>query len=193
MEKCFVISLHRTGTRSTTQLLENLGMRAAHFVTHHGGVDLQKEISGHESDLKYIFCVLKPLIESVDAISDVPFPVLYPFLAREYPSAKFVLLHRNPWKWAKSVRAHCRNREFCEFERVQYWNYFPSKPSSIQEIPIHRLMQMQIRHTWHVSAFFKKLDYSRLLSMPLSNDDTASIIANFLGHGYRQLTMPYLK
>lgn len=187
---CFVISLHRTGTKSTIELLRSFGMRSHHFVESFNGIEFQSAVAGHETDHKHISCLLRPLLATLDAVADVPFPVLYRQLAEDYPEARFILLHRDPVDWANSVKYHIGKREFDVFERVQYWHYFPWRPATIRNISVYRLARMHVRHSAEVSNFFKGSD--RFITASLESPSTPGAIANFLGHKARTATMPYL-
>jgi hypothetical protein len=191
-DKCFVLSLHRTGTRSTAALLSHLGLKVAHYVTEHGGADLRAAIRGREADHSHVLDVFRPVIDDVDAVADVPMPVLYETLAAAYPSARFVLLHRDPFDWALSVRRLKRSLPLDEFERTQFWHYFPAQPDGLRKISNRQLCRMHTLHTERVIEFFaRRDDRQRLLVAPLASTDTAEKIARFLGLRPLQTAMPH--
>jgi hypothetical protein len=167
-------------------------MRTAHHATFFDGVDLQKAISGRETDHEHVLNVLRPLIDSVDALADVPYPILYPLLVREYPNAKYILLHRDPGEWAMSVRSHIGRREFDEFERAQYWNYFPTRPRHLHDISTFQLMRMHVQHTKNVTDFFGGFDAPKVLIAPLSSPKTAVAISQFLFNNGEKFVFPHI-
>ena len=177
------------------QLLETLGLRTSHFEKFHDGVDLAAACEGHETDHQHILNIMRPLIASRDCLSDVPFPVLYRLLAAEYPTAKFVLLYRDPLEWAISVNNHVGRRGFHVFERAQYWHYFPTKPQRLKDIGLRHLLRMKLRHTAEAVQFFNEEAPGRLFVAPLSSQNVATAIASFLERHIDNtpLTMPHIK
>ncbi len=61
-------------------------------------------VRGRETDLAHVTDVLAPVIDSYQAVADVPIPALYRALLARYPEAKFLLLHRDASDWVQSVR-----------------------------------------------------------------------------------------
>jgi hypothetical protein len=98
------------------------------YPVHHEGIDFSSQIIGREVDLDFVAETLAPALEIYDAVIDLPTPVLYRQLYRRYPTAKFILLLRNPFDWVRSVRAHIGRRELLPYERVQYWHYLQRRP-----------------------------------------------------------------
>jgi hypothetical protein len=138
-QKYFVVSLHRTGTRSTHELFKALGFNCIHWPHTFQEMDLQSRIEGRETDLEFIADTLAPVFDHYDVVSDVPVPVLYRQLAQRYPSAKFVLVERDPQAWAESVLKHMERRTLRPYARTQYWHYFPDRPTAAGELSIEQL------------------------------------------------------
>jgi hypothetical protein len=180
--KCIVLSLHRCGTQSTAELLRRLGLRTVHWPARDRGADLQLRIADRETERGFVLDTIAPLIERYQGAADVPLPTLYRHLHTRYPRAKFVLLHRDPDQWARSVRKHIGGRDFTPFERVQYWSYFPSRPKRLAELSDADLAGMHIRHTAEVTAFFAGRGTRHLLSCDLSDVDCGARIGAFLGY-----------
>jgi hypothetical protein len=89
-EKHFVISLPRTGTKSTDQFFRERGFLTVHWPTVVDGVDYQSAVVGHESNPSFVAELLQPVIARRDVFSDVPFPALYRELSARYAHAKFI-------------------------------------------------------------------------------------------------------
>jgi hypothetical protein len=179
--KCFVVSLHRCGTRSTAAFLADLGMRTRHWAVEHDGVDLQERIRGRETDIAHVTTVLEPVIESCDAVADVPIPVLYRELFARYPNAKFLLLYRDPSDWIQSVRWKLRRGDFQPYVRTQYWTYFERRPDRIGELTDAELAWMHERHRAEVTDYFSRVAPDQLGVFDLYAPDTSQQIASFLG------------
>jgi hypothetical protein len=181
MDKVFVLSLHRTGTRSTCRLLQALGYRPLHWPFKVGGVDVAAAVSGREADLDHVWNVVRPITETFDAFADVPFPVLYPQIHAAYPDARFVLMHRSPRAWLRSVGGHVGQRPFGPVERVQYWRYLKDKPVGLADVSSHRLMAMQARHMAEVIDYFQA-EPARLAVIGLDEPDAGERLQMFLGY-----------
>lgn len=181
--KCFVVSLHRCGTRSVTELFETLGLRAVHWPVRNNGFRLQPKIAGRETDRTYVLDVIEPVINKSDALTDVPIPVLYRELSERYPNAKFLLVRRRPADWIRSVRKHIGERPFRPYERVQYWHYFPSKPPALTDLSDDDLAGMCKRHVSQVTEFFAN-NGAPFASFDLEDAKTGAGIASFLGGCY---------
>ena len=179
--KCFVISLHRCGTRSTASHLEALGFKTRHWPIDHEGTNLEQQIVGRETDLAHVADVLAPVLESYEAVADVPVPVLYRELVARYPEAKFLLVYRNAFDWAHSVRWKLRDADFAPYVRTVYWTYLDWRPRRIEQISDAQLIWMHGRHTADVIGFFQQAAPHKLGVFDLYASDTGQKIAGFLG------------
>lgn len=176
--KVFVLSLHRSGTTSVHHLLRTIGYKSLHWPIRDGERDIRADITGHETDLEYVWSSLSPLLERRESFSDVPFPVLYKQALRDFPNARFLLLNREPNSWLRSVRDHVGSRKFKPFERVQYWHYFPDRPKKLSEIDEGDLLSLPQRHR---DAIENTLDAAnQLLSIDLKEPDVGEQICTFL-------------
>lgn len=179
--KYFVLSLHRTGTRSTTEFLaKNLGISSYHHPRKLDGVDYRGKLVGIERDLGSVATAMQPIFDRFDCLGDVPIPTLYSYLAERYPESRFVLVSRNPRDWIRSVRKKCENRPFSPYERVQYWHFFPDLPEKIDDISDEELEKMHLRHNDDVKAFFSK-EQKRLGEFSLDDPNLQARLENFLG------------
>jgi hypothetical protein len=183
--KYFVLSLHRTGTKSTIGFMSSLGVLGIHFPATHNGADLQQLVVGREAEPEFVAEVLSPVLEAYDSVADVPIPTLYPHLHERYPDAKYLLLHRNPSDWVRSVRSHTGRRPLRPFERVQYWHYFPGRPQSTNELSDQQLVGMCRRHVVEVIEFFNTRAPDRLGVFDLHSPQIGGEIARFVGSSAR--------
>lgn len=179
--KYFVISLHRTATRSTTAfLVENLHINAAHHPRRIGDVDLRDAVRGSEHDLEKVFQIFRPVVGAFDCVADVPFPVLYRYLDRYYAGSRFILLRRNAKAWVRSARNKTKDRELTPFEKVQYWHYLPQRPLLLSEVDDQSLIEMHERHVAEAVDYFQSRSPERFGLFNLDDRGLASSLSQFL-------------
>lgn len=178
MTKVFVVSLHRSATQSTGELLRNAGLRSQHWPAHVDGVDYQSQVVGHETAPEKIVNILRPVFDAYDAFDDVPLPALYRELDRIYPDARFIAVYRDPFEWVRSVRQHCRGRLLHPYERVQYWRYLPDRPASLDDISDDDLVALYLRHHDELVRYFS--GRGNFLLGNLTDPDLGKKITNFL-------------
>jgi hypothetical protein len=180
--KYFIVSLHRSGTRSTTEFLTGAGFNAIHWPAEIGGVDYQQAVAGRETELEFVVDQLKPVIDASDSISDVPIPGVYEVLARRYADARFILCYRNAFDWVQSVRKHYVSKPvFAPFVRVLYWRYFPWRPVGLQELSDDQLLWLHNRHTADVIQYFADEDRGRLGTFNLDGSSLSGELGRFIG------------
>jgi len=181
-EKVFVLSLHRVMTRSTDALLAMQGYDTVHLPKYFQGRDLQEAVRGHEQDPDQVVEVLTPLIETYDAFSDIPIPVLYPQLAGRWPNSKFILIHRDPEGWANSVRKNQKDRRLSPFNKVQYYHYLGPGFSKVSELSQTDLFGLYFRHLFGVQEFFESRgELDRLCVVGIDDPEVGQKISRFLG------------
>lgn len=190
--KCFVLSLHRSGTRSITHLLEGWGLRTVHYPSRHNGVRLEPKIDGRETDLAHVANVIAPVIHKNDAMTDVPIPTLYRELDARYPNARFLLLRRRPTDWIRSVRRHVGERAFHRYERVQYWHYFSERPRALRELADRDLRRMCERHFSQVQDYFEPQGRQKFAAFDLEDEQVGGKVGAFLGHDMNA-RLPHVK
>lgn len=177
--KIFVLSLHRSGTQSTHDWFLRAGLRSMHWPSRVGEVDYEGQARGRETRRTALLQRLAPVIDGYEALSDVPFPVLYKELYAAYPQARYVALYRSPYDWLASVRRHVGERELDPFEKVQYWHYLKDRPRHLHGLPDERLLEMHIRHHGNLLNFFAKTPNFRLFH--LTDSHVGEKLAAFLG------------
>jgi hypothetical protein len=179
--KCVVLSLHRSGTRSTAAYLASLGLRTRHWPVDHDGIDLEAQIAGRETDREHVATVLTPVFADHDAVADVPMPALYREMTTRDPETRFLLAYRPAFDWIRSVRWKTRDRDLSPYERVLYWMYFPSRPRRLAELSDNQLLGMHGQHLADVVAWFERAGPDRLGIFDLYAAETGPRIAAFLG------------
>ena len=123
--------------------------------------------------------MLSPALESYDSVTDVPVPVLYRELYHRYPTAKFILLLRDPFDWVRSVRRHIGTRALLPCERVQYWQYLTWRPKTLSGVADKQLLRMNAQHTADVIDFFERTSADSLGVFEL-RPESGQAIAAFL-------------
>lgn len=187
--KVFVVSLHRTMTRSTDILLSMLGYSTMHFPKFFQGQNLLEAVRGREDDPAFVLGRLAPVFESRDAFSDVPVPGLYRELAERWPDSRFVLVSRDPWGWARSVRGHMKNRRLSPFNWIQYRLYIPQTVQRVADLSEEELASIHERHTQEVTQYFHSYlgQPERLCHVDIRDGQVGEQISRFLGHNPRPL------
>ena len=138
---------------------------------------------GKENDRSYVIQALQPLVEEYDAFSDVPFPGLYRELAEGWPDSRFILVSRDPWSWARSVRSHVKERPLSPFLRIQYEAYCKRKIRRVSDISMGELADIHERHRERVVEYFEKElgEPERLCDVGTENGEVGERICGFLG------------
>lgn len=111
--KIFNLSPHRSGTKSFTQFCNSAGFHSAHWLGN--AIDDLMEYATSAAD---VWPVVKLIIPKYDVFSDLPWPIVYPFISDV--DAKFVLIRRVPATWLASVRRHTAGRSLSYLESLFY-------------------------------------------------------------------------
>ncbi|MGH8887299.1 MAG: sulfotransferase family protein [Egibacteraceae bacterium] len=90
--KVFGIGLSKTGTKSLSQALSQLGLRTIHFPL------VRSEVLRATYEL--------PILREHDAATDACVAVLFPHLDRRYPASKFILTVREKESWLRSCERY---------------------------------------------------------------------------------------
>lgn len=180
-EKIFVISLHRTMTRSVDAYLSILGYQTIHYPKYIQGVNIEEKFRGIEHQPEKVVSLLNPIIESADALSDIPFPTLYQQLADKWIKSKFILVQRDPPGWVQSVRNHLKDRPLSPFDKIQYGPYLGFNIDNLKNVSDQKLQTMYNQHTYEVDKFFTDIGERHRLCIINSIDESAEKISQFLG------------
>ena len=186
-ELFFVISFHKTGTRSTNQYFENLGLKSVHWpVFANTGIDYQSILKAYITDPDKCILALAPLFERYDILSDVPFPGLWRQLAEFFHNAKFILIYREPEAWWNSIRNHWNLSHKAHsldcFEAIQYGLPVGTKVEDT-EFWKSQLTMLYSKHVTAVRTYFSsRPNDSRLLEIDLLNPNISSVLSSFVDH-----------
>lgn len=143
MADIFVIGWHKTGTKSMSEALKILGYNSFHW-----SEDLAKKWYAGRIDYLLDFC------KRYDAVTDMPFPLMYKELFNANPNGKFIFTYRSsPEKWASSLIRHIiinnkRRKRF--MARVLYGDDSANGSAD----PSHYI-QRYLQHMRNVREFFE--------------------------------------
>ncbi|MGH8929328.1 MAG: sulfotransferase family protein [Egibacteraceae bacterium] len=90
--KVFGIGLSKTGTKSLSKALSQLGLRTIHFPL------VRNNVLRAAYDL--------PVLREYDAATDLPVAALFPHLDVRYPGSKFILTVREKEPWLRSCERY---------------------------------------------------------------------------------------
>jgi len=188
-QKIFVVSLHKTMTRSTDMLLSLLGFSTVHFPKFFGGENLMERVRGREGRPAEVVEALDTLWCSRDAFSDIPVPGLYQSLARRWPNARFILVMRDPWAWARSVKSHMRSRDLSPYNLLQYKPYLGDRIKRMGDVSEDELASVHEQHRAEVEAFFRNHlgEPERLCVVEINAGYAGEQICRFLGQPERPM------
>ncbi|MCO6491528.1 MAG: hypothetical protein J5I98_24140 [Phaeodactylibacter sp.] len=152
-QKIFGIGFHKTGTRSLTQALQKLGIKATHW-PYKLLAQLPPDASKEE-----VLKVLAPVLEANQSFADVPYSGLYRELDYLFPDSKFILTKRDSESWWDSISRHWSlgggTRILTPYERIQY-NQFPPAISEATLADEVLLAEKFETHNRTVQAYFEQ-------------------------------------
>lgn len=169
--KVFAIGFHRTATTSFQTALEELGYK----VVGHRPQDWDAFEEMRWDDLV-------PTIEAFDAFRDMPWPLLYRWLHKRYPDARFVLTYRDPESWAASCSGNCKDRPYKMFPNIYGFAVFRGNEAIAK--------QRYMKHIEEVRAYFRKFPDS-FLEVDLVADPRWGPICQFLGEPVPSRPFPH--
>jgi len=188
-QKIFVLSLHKTMTRSTDILLSLLGFSTVHFPKFFGGENLMERVRGMEGRPADVVEALDGLWHARDAFSDIPIPGLYQTLARRWPNARFLLVTRDPSDWARSVKSHMRSRDLSPYNRIQYEPYLGNRIKRMGDVGEDELAAVHDQHRVEVETFFRdqRGEPERVCVVDIRDGHAGEAICRFLGQPERPM------
>ena len=162
----FIIGFHKTGTTSVSKALTILG-----YKVHSGGFRYRKDK----------FPKLINLLDTYDAVEDMPWPLYYKELADSFPNAKFILTYRSTESWIKGMKSH-----FGFVNRPkQQLIYGVGRVMGNEQIYIQRYESFNAE----VREFFK--GQGKLLELRTGVDFKWEIICNFLNQPIPDAAFPH--
>ncbi len=177
----FVISFHRTGTRSCCQYAHSIGLKTIHWpvfsATH---IYYQQITRSIIDDKQKVVRALAHLYCKYDFFADVPFGGLYKELDEVFPMAKFIFIQREASSWWTSVSHlwnldHRQNWKLTTYEAIQY-----GLPVGYEVTPNQKEMFIEIysNHADEVERHF--IGKSNILFLDLLSYGKAKKISEFL-------------
>lgn len=170
--KVFCIGFHKTGTTSLNRALTELGYR----VRSTTGIT-NKSIA---TDVEQI---ARPLVEKYDAFEDNPWPILFDKLDKWAPNSKFILSHRDPDEWYKSILRHFGR----DTTPMREWIYGAGHGAPEGKEAIYKARYEQ--HYQTVRAYFKDRPED-LLELSLKTEFRWEPICEFLGQPIPRVPFP---
>lgn len=113
MNKVLVLGLSRTGTKSLSCALNQLGIQCKHYPYD---ARTQRELASRNARLS--------ILEQYQAIVDISVVPGYPALDRAYPGSKFILTVRDMDSWLVSLKRHLTNLyAHPHAHDAQFWSF----------------------------------------------------------------------
>ena len=163
--KVFCIGFQKTGTTSLHIALEQLGFRVASVFGHDWSLErLRRDVVTRGLEIA----------QEVDAVEDMPWPMIYQELDREFPGSKFILTERDPDKWIASLKGHFGS----EPQVLQQFTY--GEDAGSPEGNEERYLETYRNHNASVREYFDGRE-DDLLVMNLEHGDGWAELGAFLG------------
>jgi hypothetical protein len=158
--KIFCIGFHKTGTKSLTSSLRQLGLKVK------GRFGVNDYNIQHNALIK-----AEKLISKFDAFQDNPWPLLYKDLDKLAPNSKFILTVRNSESWLNSVVRYFGASE----TEMRKWIYGFGSPINNEEA----YLSTYEAHNNSVMQYFSNRE-SDLLVMDLEQGSGWNELCSFL-------------
>lgn len=128
--KVFGIGLSRTGTKSLTISLNQLGFNIVHYPND--TKTLQELMAGNYN---------LSILQDCDGITDITTVSYYPQLDRLFPNSKFILTVREKESWLKGIEAHWHNKPV-----------FDTNPENEDKMRLRRFLRLAVYGTYTFNA-----------------------------------------
>lgn len=159
--KIFCIGFHKTGTKSLSSALRQLGFKVK------GGFGVNDSQIGESALIK-----AKKIIPKFDAFQDNPWPILYKELDQLVPNSKFILTVRRKESWLQSVVNYFGVNK----TEMRKWIYGHGSPVNHEQIYVSTYSQ----HNESVLKYFSEREKD-LLVMDLECGSGWQELCPFLG------------
>ena len=169
--KVFCIGWHKTGTTTMGEALSLLNYRVVG--PHTGTASFFKQNN------------IAPLLKKLrrgDACQDMPWPVLFKEMDREFPKAKFILMIRDEKKWLKSI-VNWKKQRHSELDEVIYGS---GTIEGNQDLYLERYRL----HNQSVMAYFENKP-GKLLVLNLDTGIGWNALCAFLGKRVPSVPFPH--
>jgi hypothetical protein len=128
--KVFGIGLSRTGTKSLTISLKQLGFNIVHYPND---TKTLQELMAANYDLS--------ILQDCDGITDITVAAYYPQLDQLFPNSKFILTVREKESWLKAIEAHWHNKPV-----------FDTNPDNEDKMRLRRFLRLAVYGTYTFNA-----------------------------------------
>ncbi len=172
--KVFCIGFHKTGTTSIGKALEILGYKVIGCVHNK-----DRQILSNENR---IYEIANGFLDKYNAFQDNPWPLLYKWLDKKYPSSKFILTIREKFDWINSVVNHFGYNDTPMREYI----YGVGHPKGNEKIYIRRYEQ----HNAEVVQYFH--NSNNLLILDINEREKWKNICHFLQKNIPNVEFPHL-
>ena len=169
-QKVFCIGFHRTGTTTFQTALEELGYRVVGM--------RDREWDAYVADDR---ATVRTTIEAFDGFRDMPWPLMYRWLAEEYSEAKFILSYRDPEPWIASCVGNYKDRAHKMFPVIYDVATFAGNEARCRDV--------YLRHIDAVRTFFD--GSPRFLELDFTRENDWSHLCGFLGKPQPQRHFPH--
>ena len=174
-QKIFGIGLNRTGTGSLATALKILGYKVSHWEHH-------QQISHYLTLNRFDF----PVLQTHDAILDLPIPAIFKELYEHYPDAYFIYTYRHISDWLKSQEKHHKQlgeKGFFEC-KLTYGSYTFNKDLYEKSF---------IKHVDEVTKYFIKGEGKKAKFLPLKcGEDNWLRLTHFLNKPLPKQPWPHV-
>ncbi|HBB31673.1 MAG TPA: hypothetical protein DDZ80_12290 [Cyanobacteria bacterium UBA8803] len=171
--KIFGIGLSRTGTKSLTMALNQLGLKVAHYPSD--PTTLQELMAAN-----YNFSILKEW----DGITDITVATYYPQLDRLFPNSKFILTVRDKDSWLKGIEKHWMGKPV-----------FDSSGAKETKMRLRRLLRLAVYGTYTFNAerlaYIYDRHYQNVLEYFQDRPESLLVLNVCAGEGWEKLC-PFL-
>lgn len=125
--KIWGIGANRTGTTSLTYALAMLGYKMSHY-KHHEEITLGIKNENYKFDF----------LNDFDGALDLPIPLIFKQLDKEYPGSKFIFTIRDEDSWIRSQeKLHSGIREPIEEVYLMYGDYYFNREKFLKRYNEH--------------------------------------------------------
>jgi hypothetical protein len=154
--KVFCVGLNKTATSSLGRALDIIGYRVKSWKKVRNVNEAKKEA--------------KKYLKEYDALQDLPWPIIYKWLDKNYPKSKFILTVRDEKKWIKSICNY-----YDEKNELNKLAYGYGNPNGNEK----KYVKKYSKHNDKVKNYFGD-NKNKLLVMNITESDGWSKLCNFL-------------
>jgi hypothetical protein len=175
--KIFGIGLSRTGTLSLTNALTILGIEAKHYPND---AQTQEELKRG--------CYALSLLQTVQALTDIPVSPFYPQFDSAFPKSQFILTTRSTGAWLASVENHFQM--YVERRRDDFDDFVFACVYGSLHFNAERFQYVKELHEENVRRYFADKP-DRLLILDVFQGDSWQSLCSFLGRPVPDEAFPH--